>query len=220
MILTSKRPIVSFVYDNYLCNDNINNEIDNNEIEYNAKKRLRISPIYYDNNIDLMPLNSMYLTNNMLLSDNSNISMNIENSMNIEYNSNSNDEYRTTTNMSILSSSNNLKPKLTDYFKPISNQPKTKQFCNQEIFEYDVKCEYCNVALHDHNEMLIDSNNNKANKEQLNSTRCSFCNRLCCNNTTCISLCEKCGYKYCKFCCTLNYDYNYERLLCIDCNLD
>ena len=213
MILTSKRPIVSFVYDNYdVYIDNFNN--DSNEIEYNAKKRTRIN---YDN--DILPFNSKFLSND-ILSDS--INMNIENN-------NSNDEYNkiTTMNMSIASSSN-LKPKLTDYFKPISNQPKIKQIFNQEITEYDTKCEYCNLGLHDHNEMMIDNNNtvlsniSKLNRDQneLDSTRCSFCNRLCCNNATCISLCEKCGFKYCKFCCTLNYDDVYERLLCIDCNLD
>ena len=226
MILTSKRPIgLSFGYDNFIYNnnDNNNNDDDDNEIEYNLKKRIRISQIYYDNNnSDIMPLNSMFLTND-ILSDN--IGMNIEEN-NGNSNSNSNDEYRTTTiNMSTVSS-NNLKPKLTDYFKPISNQStKIKQFFYQEIIEHDTKCEYCNIVLHDLNEMSIDNNNttiSKTNREQneLNSIRCSFCNRLCCNNTSCISLCEKCGYKYCKFCCTLNYDDNYERLLCIDCNLD
>ena len=53
--------------------------------------------------------------------------------------------------------------------------------------------------------------------------RCTFCNKLCCapsnsTNNSCIKSCDTCNEYYCKYCSTINYDFNYDRLLCLDCN--
>lgn len=69
--------------------------------------------------------------------------------------------------------------------------------------------------------------------------RCSFCTRLCCNGPSlsqiaskggggsstsrpndlnCSFYCEVCMEIFCKFCCTINFDAEYDRILCLDCD--
>jgi len=46
---------------------------------------------------------------------------------------------------------------------------------------------------------------------------CMHCTRSICV-PHCSSVCEQCGMIFCRFCTTINYTLNYERIICPDCN--
>ena len=46
---------------------------------------------------------------------------------------------------------------------------------------------------------------------------CMHCTRSICV-PLCSSVCESCGMIFCRFCTTINYSLNYERIICPDCH--
>ena len=51
---------------------------------------------------------------------------------------------------------------------------------------------------------------------RMTSVSCAFCNRSSCPD--CITDCEICNYAFCKLCITTNYDYVFDKIVCLDCN--
>jgi hypothetical protein len=66
----------------------------------------------------------------------------------------------------------------------------------------DIKCHNCKYILSELDIMI--------------KYICSYCNQIGCLH--CIQYCYICNDMFCKKCCILNYDENYERYICIDCN--
>lgn len=70
-----------------------------------------------------------------------------------------------------------------------------------EPMQLDIQCRFCCVSFTD---MSV-------------YERCSFCTRTSCL-ISCSKQCESCCESFCNFCLTVNYDFEFERTLCIDCN--
>lgn len=54
----------------------------------------------------------------------------------------------------------------------------------------------------------------------IGSNNCSFCLKLFCLSTNCIRPCDICSEMFCVSCTTTNYSFEFEKLLCIDCDRD
>ena len=54
--------------------------------------------------------------------------------------------------------------------------------------------------------------------DEWGSQHCSFCVKLFCSSVTCIRPCDVCSDMFCNSCTTTNYSYEFERMLCIDCD--
>ena len=68
------------------------------------------------------------------------------------------------------------------------------------------KCFVCTVAP----TSTVDSNSWMC-------VKCSFCSKPICK--TCTKVCERCSGMFCSLTCsTINYDYKYDRHLCLSCN--
>jgi hypothetical protein len=65
------------------------------------------------------------------------------------------------------------------------------------------------------------SPSSKNNKQRLLIlSPCRYCDRPTCNAMIppCIKLCEECQQYFCSFCCKVNYDGMYEKIVCFECD--
>ncbi len=143
------------------------------------------------------------------------------------------------SNSAIIGKENRGKNSITDYFekKETPTKPRTKSL-QQAIDNHWNGCKKQTAILEyiQHSTNYMDtveeiecgddfcrSCNIKFSCDENYLMRCTFCNKLCCTpsnstNNSCIKSCDNCNEYYCKYCSTINYDFNYDRLLCLDCN--
>jgi hypothetical protein len=88
----------------------------------------------------------------------------------------------------------------------------------------DCRCRVCNKTIHNmdyDNHFHTNPNVSKSKVNAIVSTmqlyRCTYCTRPSCL-ISCSTNCESCHEIFCKFCIGVNYSYDYERVLCPDCN--
>jgi hypothetical protein len=90
---------------------------------------------------------------------------------------------------------------IEDYYRPSLKSTGSSELDIHMNFAAP-NCEVCGESLEEDDAMM--------------ACECAFCCLKGCAN--CTFVCLNCKYRFCSSCSLVNYDANYERRVCIDCN--
>lgn len=91
---------------------------------------------------------------------------------------------------------------IEDYFECPNPSTSAVTECDVKMNFMGPMCDSCHAILDEDDAMV--------------QYECAFCSKDGC--LTCIHPCFMCSYRFCCNCSLVNYDYSYERWVCIDCN--